>query len=97
MQANLLRGVVKCTSAAGPNGDPWIALPDFMRPVSVHNKYSGQDWGPLQEEPKDLQGTSNIRNIFRNGSSIALSQFSEGGGKAGNDEDFISTAPSCFQ
>jgi hypothetical protein len=38
-----------------------------------------------------------MRNIFRNGSSIALSQFSEGGGKAGNDEDFISTAPSCFQ
>jgi hypothetical protein len=25
-RANLLRGVVKCTSAAGPNGDPWIAL-----------------------------------------------------------------------
>jgi hypothetical protein len=30
-KANLLRGVVKCTSATGPNGDPWIALHCAMR------------------------------------------------------------------
>jgi hypothetical protein len=29
--ANLLRGVVKCTSAAGPNGDPWIALGPVLK------------------------------------------------------------------
>jgi hypothetical protein len=84
------------SSPQTPGSSKSLLSPDSMQPMSVRNKYGGQGWGPLQEEPEDPQDMSNMRKTFGNGSSIALSQLSERGGKAGNDEDFISTTPSCF-
>jgi hypothetical protein len=72
-----------------PGSSRPLLSPDFTRPISSRNKYGGECWGPLQEEPEDLQDSLHAEDTFEDGLSIALGGPERQSWRLGNDNDNI--------